>query len=63
MTLGIIGLGVFSVLLGGKNVTIPSGTKFNVVVQCNVDLNCTKDNLSEKMIPATGDMLVTTTSN
>ena len=63
MALGIIGLGVFSVLLGGKNITIPSGTKFNVAVQCNVDLNCTKDTLSEKMVPAMGDMLVTTTSN
>lgn len=61
MTLGILGLGVFSVFLGGKNVNIPTGTKFNTAIQCDIDLNCTNDELEKTMVPLKGDMLVTIT--
>lgn len=49
MVLGVIGLGIFSGFLHGANQDIPTGTKFQVAVEADTDLQVHNDKLAEVM--------------
>jgi len=49
MVLGVLAFGVFSGFLHGSNQNIPVGTKFQVAVESDTDLQVTNENLAEVM--------------
>jgi hypothetical protein len=49
MVLGVLALGIFSGFLSGSNQDIPTGTKFQVAVESDTDLQVTNENLAEVM--------------
>ena len=49
MVLGVLAFGVFSGFLHGSNQDIPIGTKFQIAVENDTDLQVTNENLAEVM--------------
>lgn len=49
MVLGVLAIGIFSGFLHGSNQDIPAGTKFQVAVESDTDLQVTNENLAEVM--------------
>lgn len=49
MVLGVLAFGIFSGFLNGSNQDIPAGTKFQVAVESDTDLQVTNENLTEAM--------------
>jgi hypothetical protein len=49
MVLGVLAFGIFSGFLNGSNQDIPAGTKFQVAVESDTDLQVTNENLAEAM--------------
>lgn len=49
MVLGVLAFGIFSGFLSGSNQDIPTGTKFQAVVENDTDLQVTNENLAQVM--------------